>query len=178
MPTGDDAPDGTEEEEVLPCGCPYMASLLEMWYVKKGIFLTEYLKEPNKLREELEALGLSVKHLGPKQFGESKILLLRAWELIFGPFKTDVLFNFRGRREEALMKFGWMEGQYIAYLEPNPGYPDVVRPRAVEREEGPERSCNCGSGERDSGVPRMPGGTYTMLICLILMLIQSQPLFQ
>ncbi|KAF2630908.1 hypothetical protein BU25DRAFT_408173 [Macroventuria anomochaeta] len=117
------APDGTEERELLPCGCLYDAAMLEMWCVKKGMFVDAELK-----REKLDPNVDWVEHLGPKTFGKHKLLLLRFWEMMFGPFNCQTLFNLHGARVNAVWQFSELETQALAQFGPNPGYVQLEKP--------------------------------------------------
>ncbi|KAF2185540.1 hypothetical protein K469DRAFT_707775 [Zopfia rhizophila CBS 207.26] len=140
LPSDADAPDGTESKDILPCGCLYHAALLEMWAVKKGLFIDAEID-----RETREKSGEWVEHIGPKSFGKHKLLLLRFWEMLFGHFEPEVMFNIRGRRESMIRVFCDKEEQGEFKLAPNPGY--VIR---VNREDIGKRK------RKGSGKPTKP----------------------
>ena len=44
MPSLEDTPDGTEVEEICPCGCLFRAAFLEIVYKKQGIYNVCYFQ--------------------------------------------------------------------------------------------------------------------------------------
>ncbi|KAF2674636.1 hypothetical protein BT63DRAFT_462184 [Microthyrium microscopicum] len=83
MPSGSEAPNGTEDTELLPCGCSYNGAMLQMFLAKSGLF---------------------VKGEGPDSLGVQRVLYVKMFEVFFGKFTFDKLVNGAGARLEAAKK--------------------------------------------------------------------------
>jgi len=81
MPTGDDAPVGTESPEVLPCGCEYELAMLEMWLHVKGMWNTDVKM--------------------PKALGKHRPCMRAMFEIMFGNFTIEKMLNIGGARVDA-----------------------------------------------------------------------------
>ncbi|KAL1995680.1 hypothetical protein VTN49DRAFT_1867 [Thermomyces lanuginosus] len=102
MPEPSQQPDGTEKEDLLPCGHEYKESMLELFLARRGMFAGIPKKDRNEKRAEPLAVPLTLgKHRGH---------FMAMFEIFFGKFSIEKMLNIGNARVEGCKEAAVAEG--------------------------------------------------------------------